>query len=90
LGGKHYLPQEDQMLLAGWWNPLERERISKALGRSPQACSFRYYRLLKKKGITPTKYKHEMIKKEKPLFSIRAVEDPEKRIEMVFKPSRRL
>jgi len=84
LGGKRYLPQEDQMLLAGWWNPFERERISKALGRSPRACSFRYYRLLKKKGITPTKYKHEMIKKEKPLFSVRAVEDPEKRIEMVY------
>ena len=55
-----YTEEEDQKILAKWWNKKLRPELAKELGRSEAALAQRFYAILKKKGIEPKSYRAKM------------------------------
>ena len=55
-----YTEEEDQKILAKWWNKKLRPELARELGRSEAALAQRFYAILKKKGIDPKAYRAKM------------------------------
>ncbi|NLA58498.1 MAG: hypothetical protein GX855_06325 [Firmicutes bacterium] len=55
-----YTEEEDQKILAKWWNKKLRPELARELGRSEAALAQRFYAILKKKGIDPKTYRAKM------------------------------
>lgn len=58
---RRFTQEEREILLNGWHDPKNRDEICRRLGRSNGSCSFEYYRMLRKKGITPSEHKEKML-----------------------------
>lgn len=57
---KRFTEAEDAMILANWWDPSKRGEVVRKLGRSKGSITFRYYRLLREKGIDPRVHRARM------------------------------
>ncbi|HHV93013.1 MAG TPA: hypothetical protein GXX47_00590 [Firmicutes bacterium] len=55
-----YTEEEDQKILAKWWNKKLRPELARELGRTEAALAQRFYAILKKKGIDPKTYREKM------------------------------
>lgn len=54
---RRYTDKEDKLILAKWWDPKNREALSKEFGRTIASINFRYYSLLKKLDINPAQHR---------------------------------
>lgn len=55
-----YSAEEDELILAKWWNKKLRKELAAELGRSEAALAQRFYAILKKRGLDPKTYRKQM------------------------------
>ena len=65
-----FSPVEDKILLETWWDSNLHEETAQRLGRTVKSCNFRYYKVLKDKGIDPTYHKAKHLMQEKKIGSL--------------------
>lgn len=58
-----YTPEEDQEILAHWWDKDARPDLCRRLGRTKAAVAQRFYAIVKARGIDPKQYRKEMREK---------------------------
>lgn len=55
-----YTPEEDEEILAYWWDKDARADLCRRLGRTQAAVAQRFYAIVKARNIDPKKYRQEM------------------------------
>ena len=59
--GRRFTEEERKTILEGWFDPKNRKEICQKLQRTEGTCAFEYYRMLRKRGISPAEYKKSLL-----------------------------
>lgn len=55
-GIRHYTEDEDKLIFNTFWNIAERQNLARRLERPMRGITYRFYHILKSKGMTPEDY----------------------------------
>jgi hypothetical protein len=68
---RRFSEEERQAILNNWWDVERRERICKRFNRTNGSCSFEYYRMLRKMGISPSEHKMSMTNMQEQIIPVK-------------------